>query len=137
MKRRQMIYAMVMVAIYIAAHTLSITSVLACNHDHHSDGHVCHKEHPCHHTEFTAGACDHQHTTLGDYIAAHTATNQRNDNHNIKLPSLITTPGLVAECVISVAHSTIVKIPLIVPQTEPLWTTIIEHRALRAPPTLA
>ena len=133
-----MISAMVMVAIYIAAYTLSATSVLFCDHHHHSADHDCHTEHHCHHTELAAGPCDHQHTALGDYIAAHIAVNQRNNDHDIKLPSLTITPCLVSQSVaIDFAHSTPSKAPLIVPLAEPLRTTAIEHRALRAPPTLA
>lgn len=125
MQRMRKTYAMLLVAIYIAASAMSSISLLLCEHHHCNHTHSHHEPTcVCHGISFEEDCCNHIHPVLGDNHTEYIASSQRNESRIIDQSDVLSSYALLAATV------EVVTIDL-----EP--TAIIDYGDKSAPPRVA
>ena len=149
MKSLKMIYATILVVIYVAASLFSSLAVLTCDHPHHShinsevahcgcaEGHH-HNHHDahCNTLALSKKCCDHEHDLLGENHTEYIVEKQRGDDAMPLLYALVT-PAIVAECVTQNPFIPVRVEPYRGYEQLPLLAAFSRYDSLRAPPTLA
>lgn len=149
MKRLRMIYATILVVIYVAASLFSSLAVLTCDHPHHThiSGVVAHcscgeNHHHDNHDSYCnmlaldRECCDHEHDLLGENYTEYIAEKQRVDDDKTLLYAF-NTPAIVAESVVQNPYIPVRVEPYRGDEQLPLQAAFSRYDSLRAPPTLA
>ena len=149
MKRLRMIYATILVVIYVAASLFSSFAVLTCDHPLHShvSGEVAHcgcgeRHHHNHHDPhcnmlaLDRECCDHEHDLLGENYTEFITNKQRGDD-DMSLLYASFTQAIVAESVIPNPDIPVRVEPYRGDEQLPLQAAFSRYDSLRAPPTLA
>lgn len=149
MKKLRMIYATILVVIYVAASLFSSLAVLTCDHPHHThinvevaccdcaeSHHHNHHDPHCNMLALDKECCDHEHDLLGENYTEYIAEKQRGDD-SMPLLYAFDTPAIVAECVIQNPYIPVREEPYRGDEQLPLQAAFSRYDSLRAPPTLA
>ena len=132
------IYALLMVAIYIAASAMSSISLLLCEHHHCNHTHSHHEPTcVCHGISLEEDCCNHVHPVLGDNHTEYIASSQRNESRIIDQSNVLSSYALLAATVVVV---TIDSEPTAIidygDESAPPRVAYLSTKALRAPPAL-
>lgn len=147
MRQMKMIYATLLVVIYITASLMSSLSVLCCDHPHHSHHDMELVECCCHHHSdsdaidhealaFNAKCCDHDHELLGENHTQYIVENERDNSAqtiwNILLTSIVLDDD--EGCGVSLLAT---KTQYGGDESLPLRAAFSRYDSLRAPPAVA
>lgn len=146
MRLRRLIYATVLMAIYLIATVSSSASILFCDrhhHHHHADELVAEHDHhngacSCEGLSFEAECCTHHHPILGENHTDYIASSQRSDSRSGESILFMLLPA-VSTVVIPESPEPRVLCYRSGQGLEswPLVAAFISHESLRAPPVVA
>lgn len=145
MKRRNGIFAALLVAIYVVATVCSSLSVILCDHHHHHHhDHTTHHHHnsaeecSCDGLTFEADCCSHHHHLLGENHTDYIASTQRFDSRSSQSLMLLLMPAMTGITLDELCDVYVVSCSSYGgDEHRPLQAAFISHESLRAPPALA
>jgi|GEM_PF-2559839 len=138
MQSMRKIYALLMVAIYIAASAMSSISLLLCEHHHCNHTHSHHEPTcVCQGISLEEDCCNHIHPVLGDNHTEYIASSQRNESRIIDQSDILSSYALLSASVeVVTIHTEPTAIIDYGDEATPLRVAHLSTQGLRAPPAL-